>query len=140
MAQLLVLKGACLANGVPIDGDYETLRTRLGHVLVDKMLQSADTLAPASSRPAATSANGDGKRPAGASSGGEDLCPKKARPRCTTKWHTFLGVEKHKVKQAFPHLKGHALITEVSLQSTRISQDPGPHPCPLAKAHHPFLT
>ena len=39
-----LLRGACLANGVAIDGrSYEELRVSLGGVLVDKMLGSPPT-------------------------------------------------------------------------------------------------
>ena len=106
MSQLLLLKGACLANGVSIDGEYDTLRTNLGHALVDKMLNPGVTLPP-STFSAPVEANG--KRPAPS-----PMPQDKKKKRKPTNWHAFLREEKHKVHAGMPELKGHALISEVA--------------------------
>lgn len=47
-----LLRGACLANGVAIDGrSYDEIRAALGNVLVDKMLGSPPTSTPAALPP-----------------------------------------------------------------------------------------
>lgn len=73
-----LLRGACLANGVCIDGNYGELRLALGGVLVDKMLGSSpppSTFPP----PSAAANNGSKKRAC------DQDTPKEKKPRKPSK-------------------------------------------------------
>lgn len=87
-----LLRGACLANGVAIDGrSYEELRVSLGGVLVDKMLGSPPTSPDKSTF---------------------DV-PKKKQKRTPSRWHQFVKAETGRVRSGMPHLKGHEVLAEV---------------------------
>jgi len=96
-----LLRGACLANGVAIDGrSYDEIRTALGNVLVDKMLGSPPTSPPATF--------------------GEDA-PKKEKKekkekkqRVPSAWHQFAKLEKLKVREGRPDLKGREVLAEIA--------------------------
>ena len=88
-----ILRGACLANGVSIEGkSYGELREQLGGVLVDKMLGSP-TSPPSSSQPAQ-----EGR--------------KSKKRRAPSLWNQFVKTEKVKVREGMPSLRGHQVLAE----------------------------
>lgn len=87
-----LLCGACLANGVSIEGhSYDEMRATLGSVLVDKMLGCPPT------SPVKRDDQGGAKK-----------------RRAPSLWHQFCKAEKANVRRGMPHLKGHEVLREIS--------------------------
>lgn len=94
-----MLRGACLANSVPIDGKpYEQLRADLGGVLVDKMLGATPATSPPTKRTFDVPVQ----------------APKEKKRRASSAWHQFVKLEKVKVREGRPDLKGHEVLAEIA--------------------------